>query len=149
MPSSRSKPPTVGAFFCRYGFFLLFVALLATCLVLLTGCAVGFDAAGTPILGLKAGPPEPETISEIGHAIGSILPPPFGTIVGGAATGLAAIFGLNRSRRAGWAEAQANQARVDSAWEEAEKRTLLLTTPPPEAAHTVANTPIGFKSNET
>lgn len=66
------------------------------------GCAVGKSATGAAVLGFEVGiSPDADALQAAGAGIGGALFGPGGAAAGGAlATGLAAVFGLNRASAA-------------------------------------------------
>jgi membrane protease subunit (stomatin/prohibitin family) len=98
---------------------------------ILTGCAVGFERDGTPVIGFRQGTPDPRTVEAAGGAVGGILgaflgPP--GVAAGGLATYL---LGSVLGRKQGQRSEQAKREEHDRTWDEAKSEYAAMPSRQP------------------
>lgn len=102
----------------------------ASLLLMLAGCAVGFDRYGQPILGINVGPPDAETAAGAGKLASTALtflgiPAPVATGIGGAITLGMGLWGSRAQAKASRLEGHAQ------GWDERERSPQPLPTTPP------------------
>lgn len=121
--------------FCRTAWWLTRGAACTATVVAATtfpgvlfGCAVGKSATGSAVIGFEAGSsPDAGAMQAAGAGIGALFGPGGAAAGGAIATGLAAIFGLNRAntaRRNAEQEA-ARLAGANQGWDDRERAAAI------------------------